>query len=172
MGVKMISDLRFEFAADKDRHTIMIHREFNGPQQLVWDCHTKSELLDQWFAPRPLSTKTKHMDFREGGYWHYAMITPDGQEFWNRIDYKTITPIDGYTAQDGFSDASGTINPDLPGSNWDVTFTAQENRTLVMTIVQYASAESLQAVIDMGVENGMASTLERLDELLVVLQEA
>ena len=168
----MTSDLRFEFAADKDRHTITIHREFNGRQQLVWDCHTKSELLDQWFAPRPLSTKTKHMDFREGGYWHYAMITPDGQEFWNRVNYRTITPIDGYTAQDGFSDANGTINPDLPGSDWDVTFTGQGNRTLVTTLVQYASAESLQAVIDMGVEHGMASTLERLDDLLVVLQEA
>ena len=165
----MALDLRFEFVVDKDLKTIKVIREFNGRRQLVWDCHTKSEYLDQWFAPKPLTTKTKHMDFRAGGYWHYAMITPDKQTFWNRLDYKTIDPIDGYTAQDGFCDEAGTVNPGMPGSNWDVAFTDEGARTLVTTVVQYASAESLQASIDMGLEGGMASTLERLDELLLRL---
>lgn len=166
----MTTDLRFEFVADKATRTIMVVKEFDGPRQLVWDCHTKSELLDQWFAPKGLTTQTKHMDFRAGGYWHYAMITPDDQKFWNRLDYKTINPIDGYTAQDGFCDETGVVNPAMPGSQWDVTFTDQAERTLVTTVVQYASAEGLQAAIDMGLEGGMASTLERLDELLPTLQ--
>lgn len=168
----MTLDLRFDFVPDKAKRTITVIREFNGRRQLVWDCHTKSELLDQWFAPKGLTTRTKHMDFREGGYWHYAMITPDDQKFWNRLDYKTINPINGYTAQDGFCDESGTVNPALPGSNWDVSFADKDARTLVTTVVQYASEESLQAAIDMGLEGGMASTLERLDELLPTLQVA
>jgi uncharacterized protein YndB with AHSA1/START domain len=168
----MTSDLRFEFVVDKERRTITVIREFDGRRQLVWDCHTKSELLDRWFAPKPLTTQTRHMDFRPGGYWHYAMITPDGQKFWNRLDYKTINPIDGYTAQDGFCDEAGSVNPAMPGSNWDVTFADKDARTLVTTVVQYASAESLQASIDMGLKDGMASTLERLDELLPVLHAA
>jgi uncharacterized protein YndB with AHSA1/START domain len=166
----MTIDLRFEFVADKGNRTITVIREFDGHRQLVWDCHTKSELLDQWFAPKPLTTQTKHMDFREGGYWHYAMITPDNEKFWNRLDYKTIDPIDGYTAQDGFCDESGAVNPDLPGSHWDVTFADENTRTLVTTVVQYASSASLQAAIDMGLKVGLASTMERLDELLLVLQ--
>jgi uncharacterized protein YndB with AHSA1/START domain len=165
----MASDLRFEFVADKARSTITVIREFDGPHQLVWDCHTKSELLDQWFAPKPLTTQTKHMDFREGGYWHYVMITPDNQTFWSRLDYLTIDPIDGYTAKDGFCDETGHINPDLPRSDWKVSFADQNPRTLVTTVVQYASAEGLQAVLDMGMEAGLRSTLERLDELLLAL---
>lgn len=94
------------------------------------------------------------------------MITPDDQRFWNRLDYKTINPIDGYTAQDGFCDEKGTVNPDLPGSRWSVAFADGDPRTLVTTIIQYASVKSLQAAIDMGLEGGLASTLERLDELL------
>lgn len=168
----MALDLRFEFVADKAKRIITVTREFNGRRQLVWDCHTKSELLDQWFAPKGLTTQTKHMDFREGGYWHYAMITPDNQKFWNRLDYRTIHPIEGYTAQDGFCDESGVVNPAMPGSSWDVTFADQDPRTLVTSVVQYASEESLQAAIDMGLEGGMASTLERLDELLPTLQAA
>ena len=168
----MKPDLRFEFLVDKDRHTITVVREFDAPRQLVWDCYAKSELLDRWFAPKPLVTETKHMDFREGGYWHYAMITPDDQKYWSRQDYKTINPIDGYTAQDAFSDESGAINPDLPASTWDVTFVDANTRTLVQTVVQYPSAESIQAVIDMGMKDGLSSTLERLDELLPLLQAA
>lgn len=62
----MKPDLRFEFMVDKENRTITVVREFDGPRQLVWDCHTKSEFLDRWFAPKPLTTETKHMDFREG----------------------------------------------------------------------------------------------------------
>jgi len=168
----MTSDLRFDFAADKAARTITVVREFDGARQLVWDCHTKRELLDQWFAPRPLTTQTKHMDFRAGGYWHYAMITPDGQKYWNRLDYKTVDPIDGYTAQDGFCDESGIVNPDMPGSLWDVGFADVGARTLVTTMVRYASPEALQAAVDMGLKDGLASTLERLDELLPTLVAA
>ena len=166
----MKPDLRFEFVASKDQSTITVNREFAARRQLVWDCHTKSELLDQWFAPKGLTTKTKHMDFREGGYWHYAMITPDDQKFWNRLDYKAIRPIDGYAARDGFCDETGTVNPNMPGADWEVSFKDVSDRTLVTTVVRYGSSDSLQAVLDMGMKDGLASTLERLDELLPRLQ--
>ena len=57
----------------------------------------------------------------------------------------------------------------MPRSNWEVTFADASDRTLVTTVVQYASPEDLQKSIDMGLEGGMASTLERLDELLPLL---
>ena len=165
----MKPDLRFDFLPDRANARITVAREFAAKRQLVWDCHTKQDLLDRWFAPRGLTTRTRHMDFREGGYWHYAMVTPDGHHFWNRLDYGTIDPIDGYTAKDGFCDEAGTVNPGMPRSDWTVTFAEMSDRTLVTTVVRYASPEDLQKVIDMGLEGGMASTMERLDELLPLL---
>jgi uncharacterized protein YndB with AHSA1/START domain len=162
-------DLRFDFVPDRANGALTISREFDAKRQLVWDCHTKRELLDRWFAPKGLTTRTKYMDFREGGFWHYAMITPDGQHFWNRLDYLTIDPIDSYAAMDGFSDEAGTVNPDMPRSRWEVAFSSAGVRTLVTTVVQYDSADGLQKAIDMGLEGGMASTMERLDELLPLL---
>jgi uncharacterized protein YndB with AHSA1/START domain len=166
MEKTMKAELQFDFLVDKAKNTITVKREFAAKRQLVWDCHTKRELLDQWFAPKPLTTKTKHMEFKDGGYWHYAMITPDGQTFWNRLDYQTINPIDGYAAFDGFCDEAGVVNPDLPRARWDVTFTDAKERTLVTTVVLYSSADDVQKAIDMGLKDGLASTLERLDELL------
>jgi uncharacterized protein YndB with AHSA1/START domain len=168
----MKAELLFEFVVDKEGNTITVKREFAGNRQIVWDCHTKSELLDQWFAPKPLVTKTKHMEFKEGGYWHFAMVSPDGQAFWSRQDYQTIDPIDGYVAMDAFSDETGVVNTDLPRARWDVAFADSQKRTLVTTIVRYNSSDDVQKVIDMGLEEGMTSTLERLDELLETLGAA
>ena len=109
------------------------------------------------------------MDFREGGHWLYAMVEPEGQEYWGRMDYETIHPIDHYTALDGFCDNTGTLNPALPRSRWDVAFSDAGTQTLVKTVVSYASAEALEQVIQMGLQDGLTSTLERLDELLADL---
>ena len=168
----MSPKLLFDFIVDNDQKTMTIKREYDAKRQLVWDCHTRSELLDQWFAPKPLTTKTKSMDFREGGHWHYVMVDPSGPEYWGRLDYQTIRPIDNYTALDGFCDASGALNPDLPRAEWNVSFFERDTRTLVENIVSYPSAEAIQQVIDMGMKDGMTSTLERLDELLAKLTKA
>lgn len=166
---KVKVDVQFDFLVDKEKNTITIKRKFAARRQLVWDCYTKSELLDRWFAPKPLTTKTKFMDFSEGGHWHYAMVEPNGQEYWGRMDYQTIHPIDNYTSLDGFCDDTGALNPALPRSKWNVTFSDAATHTLVETVVSYASAEALQQVMQMGLKEGLTSTLERLDELLLDL---
>lgn len=165
----MKADLRFDFVVDMEKNSITVKREFAAGRQLVWDCHTKRELLDQWFAPKPLTTRTKHMEFKEGGYWHYAMTTPDGESFWNRLDYQAINPIDGYVALDGFCDESGAVNPSLPRARWDVAFADAKERTLVTTVVLYNSSADVQKAIEMGLKDGLAATLERLDELLLTI---
>lgn len=166
----MKNGLQFDFLVDKEKNTITIRREFAAEKQLVWDCYTKSELLDQWFAPKPFTTKTKHMDFSEGGHWHYSMIDPEGPEYWNRMDYLKISPVDSYSALDGFCDENGELNPQMPRANWDVTFSDLGKNAMVQTIVTYKSLESLEMVIQMGMKEGLESTLERLDELLPTLK--
>ena len=165
----MKNNLQFDFIADKEKNTLTIRREFLAGRQLVWDCYTKRELLDRWFAPKPLTTKTKSMDFREGGHWHYAMVEPNGTEYWGFTEYVKIKPIDCYTALDAFSDADGQINKDLPRADWLVAFTDKDKNTLVETTVTYKSLSDLEQVIQMGMEQGMIATLEKLDELLLII---
>jgi uncharacterized protein YndB with AHSA1/START domain len=164
---KMMTRLQFDFLVNKENNTLTIKREFLAGRKLVWDCYTKSELLDQWFAPKPLTTKTKSMDFREGGHWHYAMVEPSGAEYWGLTEYVQIKPVDFYTTLDAFSNAAGEINKDLPRAKWKVSFTDKSENTLVETVVTYNSLADLESVIQMGLEQGMKLTLEKLDELLV-----
>lgn len=168
--IKMNTNLKFDFLVNKENNTLVISKEFNGSRQLVWDCYTKSDLLSQWFAPAPLTTKTKSMDFSEGGHWVYAMVDPDGVEYWGRMDYKTITPIDNYTGLDGFCDENGELNAALPQAIWDVTFSSSGENTIVHTVVTYNSLADLETVIQMGMKEGLTATLNKLEELLTNLK--
>ena len=85
-------------------------------------------------------------------------------------DYVKIQPIDYYTSLDAFSNEQGKINEDLPRAEWQVTFTDKGANALVETVVTYRSLADLESVIQMGMEQGMMSTLEKLDELLVSLK--
>ena len=162
----MKSSLLFDFLVDKEKNTLTVIREFAANRQLVWDCYTKSELLDQWFAPKPFTTKTKSMDFKAGGHWVYAMVDPAGTEYWGRTDYQTIQPIDYYTALDAFCDETGAVNPNLPRALWKVHFKDMEENAVVETVVTYNSLNDLETVINMGMKEGLTLTLESLDELL------
>lgn len=167
----MKQTLQFDFLVDKEKNTITVKREFAAKRQLVWDCYTKKELLDQWFAPEPFTTKTKEMNFKEGGHWLYAMVDPEGKEYWGRMDYLTIKPIDYYSGLDGFCDENGQLNPQLPRSTWDVTFTDAGSNAMVITVVSYKSLADLEAVLQMGMKEGLTSTLDRLDSLLSKLKQ-
>lgn len=163
-------NLQFDFLLDKEKNTITIKREFAADRQLVWDCYTKSELLDQWFAPKPFTTKTKSMDFSVGGHWHYAMIDPEGQEYWGWTEYTKISPIDFYETLDAFCDSEGNLNTDLPKAEWHVQFSDKGENAMVETTVTYKSLADLEAVINMGMKEGLESTLEKLDKLLPTLK--
>jgi uncharacterized protein YndB with AHSA1/START domain len=165
-----MNNLQFDFLTNKENNTLTIRREFLAERQLVWDCHTKSELLNQWFAPAPLTTKTKSMDFKNGGHWHYAMIDPNGPEYWGWTEYNNIKPIESYETLDAFSNAEGLINKDLPRAKWEVTFSEKGENTIVQTIVYYASLNDLETVINMGMKDGMVATLTKLDTLLLTLK--
>ena len=166
-----MNTLQFDFLVDKEKNTITVKREFAANRQLIWDCYTKSEMLDQWFAPEPFTTKTKSMDFNEGGHWHYAMVDPEGKEYWGWTEYTKIQPIDYYKTLDAFSDSEGSLNKDLPKAEWHVEFNDKDENTLVVTTVQYDSLEALDQVINMGMKEGLTSTLERLDKLLLTLDK-
>ena len=75
-----MNDLLFDFRLDKSLKTAFINREFDAELSLVWDAFTTAEILDQWWAPKPWSSKTKVMIFEPGGRRFYAMVSPEGQE--------------------------------------------------------------------------------------------
>jgi PhnB protein len=160
------------FAVDRDNRRINVTRAFEAPLPMVWAAWTESPLLDQWWAPKPWQAKTKHMDFSEGGYWLYAMVGPEGEVHWARADFRSIAPLQGYTALDGFCDEHGTISPGLPRSLWATAFTGGENRARVDIQITFDALADLEEIIRMGFKEGFTAGLENLDHLLSAQRQA
>jgi uncharacterized protein YndB with AHSA1/START domain len=159
-----MSNLPFEFTVDKSTKTVFINREFNAEQSLVWDAFTKQELLDQWWAPKPYKSQTKFMDFEVGGRRFYAMVSPEGQEHWSIQKYTSINPKTNFKFLNAFADKDE--NPQLPGSDWDLTFSEQNGTTKVSITIYNDSLERMEQMIEMGFKEGFTATLNELEELL------
>lgn len=160
-----------DFIVDKESKTITVLREFEAPRAVLWDAYTKPEILDQWWAPKPWKANTKSMDFKEGGHWLYAMVGPEGEEHWSIVNYKAIEPQSKFTGTDAFTNSEGIVIPNMPQSEWQVTFTDKENGvTLVESHITFPTVEQLDATIDMGFKDGYRIAMEGLDELLTSLK--
>jgi len=162
----MKNNLLFDFTVDKAAKTVYITREFDAELSLVWDAFTKAELLDQWVAPAPMVSKTKYQDFKVGGKRFYAMVSPEGQEKWAIQEYTSITPKTNFKMYNAFADADE--NPQLPGSEWDHTFSEQDGTTKVIITIYNESLERLESILA-GFTIGMKMSLSNLENLLDTL---
>ena len=165
----MNNDLLFDFTVDKVAQTVYITREFDANLPLVWDAYTKPEILDQWWAPKPWSSKTKFMNFEVGGRRFYAMVSPEGQERWSIQKYTSITPKTNFKLYNAFADAAE--NPELPGSEWDLSFSEQNGTTKVSITIYNESLARLEKMIEMGFKEGFTMTMKNLEELLATLSQ-
>lgn len=164
-----MNNLLFDFTVDKATKKVYITREFDAELSLVWDAFTKAEILDQWWAPKPFSSKTKVLDFKVGGRRFYAMVSPEGQERWVIQKYTSITPKTNFKFFNAFADENE--NPQLPGSEWDHTFSEQNGKTKVSVVIYNESLERMEKQIEMGFKEGFTMTLNYLDELLTTLSK-
>jgi uncharacterized protein YndB with AHSA1/START domain len=161
---KMKNTLQFDFTVDKAAKTVYVTREFDAELPLVWDAFTKAEILDQWVAPKPFTAKTKVMDFKVGGRRFYAMVSPDGKEGWLLQKYTSITPKTNFKMFNSFADKDE--NPQLPGSEWDYTFSEENGKTTVNITIYNESLERMEKMIEMGFTEGYKMALANLDKLL------
>ena len=161
--------MQMDFIVDKAAKTVSITKEFAAELALVWDAYTTPELLDQWWAPKPFMSRTKVMDFREGGRRFYAMVSPEGEERWAVQKYTSITPKTNFKIFNAFADKDEKL--ELPGSDWDLNFSEQHGTTKVSISIFNESLERLERMIEGGFREGTMAQLQNLEDLLATLEK-
>jgi uncharacterized glyoxalase superfamily protein PhnB len=106
------------------------------------------------------------MDFREGGSWLYAMISPEDTTHWCRTGYQKIEVRKSFSGLDSFSDEDGNINTEWPTSQFSNLFHGDNDTTTVRITLIYGSLSDLEKTIQMGFKEGLTKTLENLDQYL------
>ena len=109
------------------------------------------------------------MDFKVGGRRFYAMVSPEGQERWSIQKYTSISPKTNFKMFSAFADKDE--NPELPGSDWDYTFSEEDGRTTVNIIIYNESLARMERMIEMGFTEGFKMSLNNLENLLTTLSK-
>ncbi len=164
----MSNDLLLDFSVNKESKTMYMTREFNADLELVWEAWTTAEMLDQWWGPKPLVAKTKVMNFEVGGRRFWAMVSPDGQERWFIQKFTSISPKTNFKTYNTFADKEE--NPELPGSEWDFSFSEQNGTTKVSITIYNESLARMERMIEGGTLEGCAMQFKNLDGLLLILK--
>ena len=151
---------------DFENKRVTIVREFRAPKSAVWHAWTSAEELEKWWAPRPYKALTGSFEFREGGHWHYYMLSPEGEKTWCYVGYESIDVEKSFSASDGFCDENMNLSPDMPHMHWRNEFEEHDGKTKMTVEVTFASSADLQKIVDMGFEEGFTIGLNQLEELL------
>jgi uncharacterized protein YndB with AHSA1/START domain len=141
---------------------IIITRSFNAPRHLVFDAHTKPELVQRWLlGPPGWTMPVCEIDLRVGGKYRYVWRDKDGNDMGMGGVYQEIVRPERLVATERFD------QPWYPGEALDTsTFVEEEGRTTLTLTVLYESREAREAVLRSPMEQGLAVGFARLEELL------
>ena len=141
---------------------IAMTRVFDAPRRLVYDAHTKPELVKRWLGVfGGWSLAVCEIDLRVGGSYRYVWRRDSGTEMGMGGVYREIVPGERIVATELFDDP--WYEGEAVGTT---TFVEEGGKTTLTTTVLYASREVRDAVLKTPMETGVAASYDKLEELL------
>jgi len=149
--------------AEPGKQEILITREFDAPQELVFKACTDPKLIPQWWGPRYLSTQVDKMDVRPGGQWRFINRDAEGKEYaFHGVYHEILAPeriIDTFEFEGLPETGHVTLETmkleKLPGGRTKLT---------VQSVFQ--SVADRDGMLQSGMQEGVNDTYDRLAELL------
>jgi uncharacterized protein YndB with AHSA1/START domain len=149
---------------------ILITREFDAPAHLVYKAWTTPELVKRWWHAKRGEATVAEIDLRVGGKWRYVMVTDDGTEVGFHGEYREIVPNERIVSTETYEGLPEGVSEEDGTTVNTATFTEVDGRTRLTLLVQAASKESRDAIIDSGMEAGLQDALDLLEQIAVSLR--
>ena len=141
---------------------IVMTRVFNAPRDLVFDALTKPELVKRWLlGPPGWSMPLCQIDLKIGGSYRYVWRNEDGREMGMGGKYKEIVRPERIVHTELFDEAwyeGESLN------TW--TLAEQGGNTNLAVTMRYETQKTRDSVLESGMESGVATSYDRLDEIL------
>lgn len=155
-----------DITTNPDERSIAVTCDFPAPPARIWDFWTDPRQLERWFGPPGYPLTVTDHDLRPGGRMGYYMTSPEGEKLGGYWDIEVVEPTSRLAYKDGFADADGNPAEGMPVGDTVVELTEHEGGTRVLATTVYGSAEDLQKVVDMGMEEGLREAVGQLDDAL------
>ena len=146
---------------------LLITRDFDAPKHLVYKAWTTPELVKRWWHANRGEVTVAEIDLRVGGTWRYV-IAGEGYEVAFHGEYREIVPNERIVTTEVFEGAPETPDADAPLNI--VTFTEADGRTTLTLLVQCASQEVRDMIINSGMEAGMQEGMDLLEQIAMSLR--
>ncbi|WP_293683121.1 SRPBCC family protein [uncultured Phenylobacterium sp.] len=162
-----------EVKTPSDREVVVI-RTFDAPAALVWDAHTKPELLKRWMlGPPGWSMPYCTVDLRVGGkyryVWHEDATGAEFGSYGEHLELETHRRMVTTERMDGLD--GQPVNHEQPVEAGEpaintLTLVEHDGRTTLTASALYPTAEIRDMAFQSGMTDGMAVSYDNLDEVL------
>ena len=155
-----------DVTTDPGTRTITITASFAAPVERVWALYADPRQLEKvWGPPTHPATFVDH-ELSVGTRSTYYMTGPEGERFAGYWDITGVEAPRSFAFDDGFADEDLRPVADLPVSHSVFSFEPTERGTRALYVSTYDTAEGLQQVLDMGMEEGARSAIDQIDAFL------
>ena len=145
---------------------IVMTRVFDAPRALVWEAHTKPELVQRWLlGPDGWSMPVCEIDLRVGGKYRYVWRKDsDGTEMGMGGVYREVAAPERIVSTEVFDEAW------YPGEAvGTLVLIETDGKTTLTQTMLYVSREARDAILKSPMESGVATSYDRLEAILATL---
>ena len=152
---------------DAQALTMTVEAEFDASPERVWQLWADPRQLERWWGPPTYpATFTKH-DLTAGSRVEYHMTGPEGDQPKGYWDIVEVSPPNGLEFTDGFANADGSPNTELPQNSARVRIEeVAAGKTRMSIETEFPSTEAMEQILAMGMEQGLTEAIGQIDAIL------
>ena len=154
---------------DAESLTMTVVAEFAVPLRRLWDAYLDPRLLERFWGPPTYPAVFTRHDACAGGRSEYAMTGPDGDVSRGYWEWVGVDDLKGFEVRDGFANPDGTANQQMPSMRMTFAFESLADGSRMTTVTYFNSAEELEKLLGMGMEQGMTAAIGQMDAVLADL---
>jgi uncharacterized protein YndB with AHSA1/START domain len=149
--------------------TMTVVAQFDAPLRRLWDAYLDPRMLERFWGPPTYPAVFTRHDGCVGGRSEYAMTGPDGDVSRGYWEWAAVDEGRSFEVRNGFANADGTPNQAMPSMRMVFAFEPVDGGSRMSTTTYFRSAEELQTLLGMGMEQGMTEAMGQIDVVLADL---
>lgn len=142
---------------------LVITRTFAAPAALVYEAMTNPEHIRRWWGAGHGEVTVCEVDLRVGGRWHFAQVTPRGEEVSFSGEYRELDRPGRIVHTEVYD------NIQSPAALVESTYSEEGGSTTLRAVITYDSPQSVEMVLASGMESGMNDSYDALERLVTSL---
>ena len=155
---------------DLDALTMTVVADFAATRERLWEAYTDPRQIEKFWGPVEWPARFTRHDVFVGGRSTYFMTGPDGERSAGFWEFLAVDDGKFFEVRDGFADEEGQENAAMPSMRMTFSFEDTNDGSRLVTTTHFGSLDQLEQLLDMGMEEGMASAMGQIDHVLADLE--